>query len=376
MSLPSTSRPSTLWSDLSAAQSAGCDAGVVQPDQLSAHGRIISRSVVTKAVPRAGYLHDLYRFSRAVHDRTKTCRLTYSEWSEAKQLEDDLRRLDISSAIAHRGRYHPLIKAFFKRIRRPSQPLFDPSEVEFSRSLGDVRNRTRHSEAIARMTNELREAIDSRQWQILATLTLRNDALPGFFNGRNNKWRCFRQSLERRLRAAAEVQGVSFDWSWFAVVERGSLNGRLHIHLWFRTSAIPYSWMVDPTNGGLSPTRRELTMPRDLWEYGFSQWLPVRYPDDPPSRRGWRLPIGDDGSPVPTNPMGVAHYLGKYLSKGLATRPDTCYDDSVWRTRYKRGFGLNLAKSLLQRLPRHLHLPIRPNTPLSLIHISEPTRPY
>lgn len=131
------------------------------------------------------------------------------------------------------------------------------------------------------------------------------------------------------------------DAEYVCVLERA---GQLHLHVLWITDSVPDMWMTDPCRF-LGDTRRELSVPRSLWPFGFSSHQSVRFgPHDYFGRRGhlWPSAIDDKGHKAPMefgSREKVAGYVAKYLTKD--------HGDPRWRTRMSTRFGLqNLAHQL------------------------------
>lgn len=133
------------------------------------------------------------------------------------------------------------------------------------------------------------------------------------------------------------------DAEYVCVLERA---GQLHLHVLWITDSVPDAWMTDPARF-LGDTRRELSVPRSMWPFGFSSHKSVRFgPQDYFGRRGHLWPGVRDPQTNKVAPMEfgsrekVAGYIAKYLTKD--------HGDPKWRMRMSRKFGLqNLSRQLL-----------------------------
>ena len=160
-------------------------------------------------------------------------------------------------------------------------------------------------------------------------------------------------SIYGTKRKADLMRGTEPYHTYFAVVERGGENGRLHIHVLHCFRDMPDSWKSDPNKGSPVPKAREVTRLKGYWKYGFSTPIAVRYSgSDAFSRIGWKWPVVIPKGKktfepyMAKQPMAMARYMCKYLSKSYESRKGM----KQWRTRISRKFGLTRITMLVSRL--------------------------
>lgn len=136
---------------------------------------------------------------------------------------------------------------------------------------------------------------------------------------------------------------------YFAVVEQGGKNGRLHIHVIHmferHTGLFPCD---DPNYGKNNPYYREISYYKQYWRYGFSAPIAVRTQGfDAWAKRNWRWPTKakDDPQPIAAKPpQALARYMTKYMLKAYS---ETNKDRQIWKIRQTHGLGLHPIKMIL-----------------------------
>ena len=151
--------------------------------------------------------------------------------------------------------------------------------------------------------------------------------------------------------------------SYFAVVERGSKTGRLHIHVVHMMKCLP-SGCFDPNSGRAVPNLREVSKLKVFWEYGFSSPVAVRFNNaDAYAKLYWRWPVKMLASgifdPLPCKePEALVQYIGKYITKEYEKALDKEF--VRWRIRMSRKMGMiQLMKVVKKANLRQLRLMIK-----------------
>jgi len=234
----------------------------------------------------------------------------------------------------------------------------------------------RKSEIISRLMLEAKERKD---WFFLFnTLTVRPGAEDKVFAKGSKAWSNYVVDLDRyfgaaafgsvRKAQAARRRGDEYHL-YFAVVEHGTLTGRLHIHVLHMFKALPKDFS-DPNLGRMIPYRREIDSMRRFWKYGENVTpIAVRFnPDDAYGRKGWKWPLDENKSDPLTISDGSAiiNYVAKYLNKsyiieqspsiyyrtlqGERSQCPTTQKNRMWRTRISRNLGKAPLRPLVSQI--------------------------
>ena len=180
------------------------------------------------------------------------------------------------------------------------------------------------------------------------------DNLKKVFGNGSDVWRTYINKIKRDVgiakygswRAAKSQQ--FFDYC--AVVEEGALNGRLHIHVVLMMAGDDNGRIAieDPNKGLKMPYRRELDDLERYWEYGISQYIPVRFSNsDSWGKMGWSWPFMREGLPLePTDVGKLSNYLVKYILKSKLNDKGV----AKWRTRCNKEMGKRKMENVLHRM--------------------------
>ena len=233
--------------------------------------------------------------------------------------------------------------------RAPETPLVEAY-------LARVRERTlnaRKTEQVSRLVWALNEAVCEGWYPVFVTLTVKPEKYDAVFSKESSAWknyhRAVRRAIGRRLGLSKRESEAADIHRFMAVVERGHLRGRLHIHVVHLCKALPVE-AIDPNRGRATPDYREMKAWCQFWEFGFVSAIPIRLaPMDVYARQGWKWPVvrkGDRWEPYRSaGVLGVARYVGKYLAK-------TRYDDKeYWRCRMSRNLGLEKISRTISKFP-------------------------
>lgn len=234
---------------------------------------------------------------------------------------------------------------------------------------------------IFRLVNEAYLRKQQGWYPVFNTLTVDSRSIDLVFKKGSRIWRNHIRSIERAVRIAAygssranpEKQVISY----FSVVERGSVAGRLHIHylMWLKALPLksydPNQWLVKQGIGEDCPRSREINRLKQYWRFGFSSPIAVRTGyDDPYAKLGWKWPVSRDEAgnytAIPlTDIRQICQYVVKYLTKDYSSDYGGM---KLWRTRQNRTHGLIQLQTILSKLkiPILLRLMALKKTPLMM----------
>lgn len=299
-------------------------------------------------------------------------------------------QLDINSLIPHslyldiKNKFELLGKAeyhmqnIFGYYLKPSGKQMSSDEIAFMKQLTENGRLARVSEYKWRLESAIVEAAASGWFCVFQTLTVRPGEIDNVFSTGSKRFSDYIRDLERRIGATiygsqragerARSQGHKFH-KYLAVVERGSINNRLHIHVLHMCEKLPLECMVDPNAGRSQPT---LTLVNKFsnWKHGFQQPIACRFEaDDAFSHAGWRWPVKKDLKkylPISANPpMAIARYISKYVAKEYCNSNEK----GQFRCRMTRSLGLNSILSLMEQAPTKMVITLainRDNNPFRI----------
>ncbi len=207
----------------------------------------------------------------------------------------------------------------------------------------DTRN-ARISELQYRMKIELEIAHSNKEFAIFNTLTVNDYHYDKVFKTKSNKyWSSYQRRWNRN----------TTNHRYFAVIERGDKNGRLHIHCLHIFTTIKKGLLQDPNKYFNIPDKREITQLKCFWKYGTSSPIAVRYgQNDTFGLLSWRWPVKFNEKlnlyqPIPQKPpQALACYMSKYILKNYQTTKEKF----PWRTRLSRQFGLLQIKNIMSNI--------------------------
>ncbi len=219
----------------------------------------------------------------------------------------------------------------------------------------------RISEIRWRCIEEVEEKTEKGWFVVFNTLTVRQEDYEKVFKKGSTCFRDYVRDVRRYIgteifgsvrEADRETKNGAID-SYLAVTERGSVHGRVHIHVLHCFRYLPAKWLRDPNLGSTCPSRREIYPLKRFWKYGFSTPIACRFNTfDAFGELGWQWPVEKkDGArgytPIEAKPCAaVAAYLVKYLLKAYQSEKGKYQ----WRTKMSRSYGtgkLRLASSLV-----------------------------
>jgi len=274
---------------------------------------------------------------------------------------------------------------FYEKLPKIVKNPYSPESM-YMDYLAENSKLGRKSELISRLLLECRARPD--WFYVFNTLTVRPGSEQEVFGPASKSWqnyivrcdRLFGQAAHGSIRKAfkARRSGQEFH-TYIAVVERGSLHGRLHIHVLHIFKTIP-KYFYDPNRGLRLPRKREIDVMKSLWDFGNSSPIAVRFhADDAYARKGWRWPIDTkkasllEQKPLKVScPEQVVYYVAKYINKnylfdqsyiighysdvstspkgGSQKCPIRIKIQKMWRTRVSR----NLARQPLAQIVRKI----------------------
>lgn len=271
-----------------------------------------------------------------------------------------------------------------QEVRERKSAFFEKFEArelsEFvSVQLDELRVATRaarYAEHISANVFELVDCLTKEWFPFFVTLTVSDDQYVNVFDSGSRVWNNYIRRVRRAVgvrlgipKAVADRRNIH---RYFAVVERGGRNGRLHIHCLHLCKASPIA-LIDPNCGLRVPDKFEMTEWSKFWGYGFVSARPVRFNSyDIFTKCGFRWPVEFDEKTNCYKPyeakgvVAVARYIGKYLLKSENEKDDLLWareryvmqkklieisPKTVWRVKKSRGYGEMQLRMLIQSLP-------------------------
>lgn len=218
----------------------------------------------------------------------------------------------------------------------------------YCKQLGDWSREAHCASVKYRIETELKIAEAQRKLVLFSTLTVSQEDYEEVFKVKSRAWDTYTKAFKRNCK----------NWRAIAVTERGTLRGRLHIHVLHIFDETRWKWVTDP-NPDSQGTEREIVGFRSLWKYGKSSNIAVRSGtrDGWAERLGFRWPcIDEDGvlTPIePGPPRRIANYMAKYIVKAFKLRKDY-----KWRTKITNNFGTQMITAALLTMKRNskIHL--------------------
>lgn len=220
----------------------------------------------------------------------------------------------------------------------------------------------RKAELKARLWLEMMLRVKQGWFIIFDTLTVENSNHEVVFGEKSTVWKDYIRLVDRSIGikihgnwlSAVRARSVGDEFhTYFAVIERGSQSGRLHIHVLHFMKVLPEN-CVDPNVGRGVCNYREITGFKRLWRcYGYSTPIAVRFNNsDAYAKIGWRWPVKlDEKSGMFKDidckrPDGIVHYMGKYLTKEYNKSINK--EDVKWRVRVSQNLGKTILKKIIK----------------------------
>ena len=280
----------------------------------------------------------------------------------------------------HQSHCESIYRMYIGKTSRMSK-----SDRVFWHKISANAKKTANTTYLFRMTQEAILGIENGWYPIFNTLTVNTQSIDHVFEKGSRAWIDHIRSIERQVRikcfGSTRKNSHIEVLSYFAVVEQGSKNGRLHIHYLMWLKALPDGWS-DPNQrfsaSIQAPVLREIQEAKQYWSYGFSSPIAVRMSsNDAYSKLGWRYPVSKDlagnySAIKATNIGALCNYLLKYLVKDQSSSKGV----KLWRVRQTRTHGLKQLKSILkQSKTKHLLIYLKQKAmPVKLGTLKIPTR--
>lgn len=229
------------------------------------------------------------------------------------------------------------------------------------------------------LEHEIAFRVHQGWYMVFGTLTVSPDDYSTVFDRGSLCWQTYIDKVDNRIAKATygsvrKAKQMQLDYhTYFACVERGSKNGRLHIHVLHLIKELPEG-TTDPNYGRLIPSQRQITTLRECWPHGHSTHIAVRTGNnDAFARQKWRWPVDKTTNQaiVSKGPMAVAGYITKYVTKQLN---QTDREKYVWRVRKSRSLGRDIIRQLLSNLTND-HLMMMASNPTIRIKINNRYHP-
>jgi hypothetical protein len=233
----------------------------------------------------------------------------------------------VRQAFEAKGTTEEHMRRCFGRYLKPSSSGMSDVEIELTKRMRQRQAEARTAEIRYRLETELVDCVKEGWFVIFQTLTVAPAYYSEVFKEGSKAWTRYIQRVERAIgqsiygtqRAAEEARkkGKRFH-KYFAVVERGTVGKRLHIHVVHMCQALPEGCKIDP-NRNVNVPYRACVRNWHFWEYGHQMPIAVRFEAfDAFTRIGWRWPVIKDKSgnykPREAKPaVALARYVSKYV---------------------------------------------------------------
>lgn len=254
-----------------------------------------------------------------------------------------------------------LLGVYSKPRKIHNNPVFNKF-MELFRD-GNIKSRVRDLKALLFWESKMR--IDQGWYFVFNTLTVTDASLKGVFDARSSAFSDYVRSVDRsvaksvagsyrKARRLYNSDNVDSDYHfYFAVVERGSVTGRPHIHVIHMMRDLPVG-SYDPNKGLDLPRNREISLFKKFWKYGTSTPIAVRFNNaDAYGRDGWRWPVKSTPSGYKsldiTDPCAIISYVSKYVSKSYQSNIMKG-DYFPWRIRKSQRLGQAFLTKIVNKL--------------------------
>jgi len=258
----------------------------------------------------------------------------------------------------------------FKDLREPGPAQHDDltqTIVQQMNTAGRDQRAGQHNKALA---YEIAYRAQQGWFIIFNTLTVAPGNYYAVFGKNSMAFRDYIRDIDRKLAQAAHgtvrnAQKQNDYHTYFAVVEEGAQNGRLHIHVVHLFSHLP-AGSEDPNKALPIPTRRELNTFKSNWKYGFTSPIMVRFaPNDAWGTAGYRWPYDlktDKPLQIRSN-QALAGYMAKYITKSYSSNKRST---TLWRVRKSHKLGRPLLAELLSTLTQNQLLAVASHPSLNV----------
>lgn len=236
---------------------------------------------------------------------------------------------------------------YVKPLKKEPETEQEKKTTEFRMEQLRIQTREgRITEHRYRLVTEMCCASTFGWYMVFSTLSCRdNKALKSVFTPGSRDW----GNYIRRWNDA------TINHRYFAVVEQGAKNGRLHIHCMHIFQDMVGEWnLPDPNLGRVKPNYREVSFFRKFWIHGMSWPIAVRLSaNDAWAKRNWLWPVKKDKftdqyKPVRANPpAALGRYMTKYITKAYGTPTS---EEKIWRVRATHTLGLTPVRRCLKEM--------------------------
>jgi len=261
-----------------------------------------------------------------------------------------------------------VVNYVFQGINRDNPATYTDLERETLNVMHDITRQARCSSHKFLLQSEIAHKAHLGWFFIFNTLTVRDGSIEEVFHPQSTAFKSYIRNLDNGIRTAITGNkrthpGQPYH-TYFAVTERGSKTGRLHIHVLHAMSHLPLGTCC-PNIGSNYPNKRELNSFKVYWRHGYSAPIGVRYSaSDAFGRSGFRWPIDPTtGTGLKSNsPLAIAGYMNKYVLKSYLNNNR---EDYKWRIKKQHKLGHEIPAELISLLKQQ--------TITTLIHSEAPT---
>lgn len=309
---------------------------------------------------------ELYSFYKLLPSKLEDhCILLFGSYSKPilKELADVDRLIRFRSDVVRRGNYS-LQNDIDQKLNDANRRL--ELIQNFQEILKCSSQKARTDYLKKRLLYEANHRITQGWYPFLVTLTVNDYNYDKVFSADSTVWTDYVRKFDRdvgihchgswRNALTERKKGNEFH-TYFAVVERGSQTGRLHIHVLHFIRELHAS-ICDPNLGASQPINRHVTYFNSIWPYGHVLACAVRTgPFDSFSKKGWRWPSlrlkNGIYQPLKSSPINATvNYVAKYITK---QNHDNLQKEGIsWRTRMTRNLGMMALQMIFQKTPTPL----------------------
>lgn len=292
---------------------------------------------------------------RHVHvQRAKNLLEDLATYTASRLDRDELKSNTPWGASMLRAPTREVVSWVFQGLPEPGPAQHDDLTAMIVNQMNELGRTQRAAQHQRTLAYEIAYRAQQGWFMIFNTLTVAPGEYYKVFSPKSTAFRDYIRDIDRKLAKATHgsvrnAQKAEDYHTYFAVVEEGAKNGRLHIHVVHLFANVP-AGSEDPNKALAIPMRRELNTFKSNWRYGFSSPIMVRYaPNDAYGQLGYRWPYDlKTGGPKKVNsPIALASYMAKYITKSYISPKRT---DTLWRVRKTQRLGRQLLTELLSTL--------------------------
>lgn len=253
------------------------------------------------------------------------------------------------------------IKNIFGGYLKPTSAGMSEFENLYFEKIKGNQVRARISELRYRLDTAITEACQKDWFVIFQTLTVSQENYQDVFKKGSSAWRDYIQTVERAI--GSQVYKTRRDMEkdrkkgircheYFAVVERGTKHGRLHIHVLHLCQKLPYGCSRDPNSGKTVPTNQQINGFSKFWRFGSDTPIACRFlANDAFTKLGWRWPYTlKKGTKIfapreAKPPIALARYVSKYVTEEYCKTKRK----EISRCRMSRNLGMNPLMKIMRQ---------------------------